>query len=674
MGICGSKPKPANYFDKALIEAVKSIPVTDRFFKGTTDTDRLVALAQFQEETFCEGQRVLTEGDAVDDTSRLYVLCTGSMDVCVEGRAEPVGRIDPGEVFGHLAVLFGTFRSASVVASTTCVAWSCSRESSVLLIRRLPFAENLCFLRNLDILRGYSDQALEEIVDKVREVTVTAGGVVVRAGEAGDSMFAIKRGLLDISRDGKTVGILYGGSTFGMWSLLSGAPRSATIIARAYTVVLEIGSWLMTSDADPLFSYAMNREAVLAVEYGAGVLAGLDPDERTVALDNLEVAVYGEGELVCEAGETHTLYVVRHGEVDRPKGTQSGFAYFGSVRGEIVARAVRAVAAGTKIIKVHADAGARPGVMARQELPPDMFEWMQPLGKGGFATVDLVREISNPDRFYALKTPNKSTHATNLALAKELTVMAVVDSPFCVRLEARIQGQPRIPIREGADVEWLALPISLLLEYVPGGTLHGLLERCHRLDESDAMFYMGCVLLGLEAIHGAGVVYRDVKPENLMIDADGYLKIGDFGFAKRTNGERCYSLVGTEHYSAPEIPAHTGTTATADFWSAGILLFEMLTGRTPFESAGGTAFHTYRRAAAGRFTVPDYVSEPCEALLRALLQPDPPRRLGTGGNAEITCHEWFGSCGFDWDALRRREMRAPNLLGPPDRFDASPAR
>lgn len=342
------------------------------------------------------------------------------------------------------------------------------------------------------------------------------------------------------------------------------------------------------------------------------------------------------------------MFVVREGSVDGDIGRGGGFAFFGSCEGAPTRRRVVAGAAGAKIIMLHAEAAT--GILPADSERIDAFEWIRTVGKGAFATVSLVRRIGHVQEF-ALKQPRQHTAAAVRALRHELNVMTVVDSPFCVRLLGRVA--------EGSN-------LCLLLEYLPGGTLHDVLARCFRLEEDDARFYVGCVLLGLEAIHGAGVVYRDLKPENLLLDEAGYAKIGDFGFAKRTNGDRCFSVCGTEHYSAPEVLAHTGSTFAVDFWSTGIVLFELVTGRTPFETPGRTPYMTYRRACAGRFTVPDYVSEPCESLLRALLTPDPAVRLGAGGCAAVMAHPWFAP--LDWGALRRRALRAPSKLGPPDEF------
>lgn len=640
MGTCASNPRPP---------LPPTFPTTDRFFRGLRAEDAGALRSAAVEVEFSPGQRILAEGTDVHGLSEMYVLCRGRAEVFVEGKREPVAAISQGSVFGEIAVLFATFRTASVVAETACTAARIRRCDLLNLLPVLPYARDLRFLRTVDVLRGFSDQALGDLAERVTTTRHTKHNDVVREGEPGSSMFIVREGELDVLRAGERVAVLRPGDTFGMWSLLSGLPRSATCRARGPCSVLEIGEALVDRAGDPILTYTMNREAVLAVHYAEGVFGGMSEDEMGVALDNLEVRDFEPGALVCpDGGGRHTVFVVREGSVDGDPGRGGGFAFFGSCDGTPSRRRVCAGPSGAKVIMLHAEAAA--GILPADSERIDAFEWIRTVGKGAFATVSLVRRIGDIEEF-ALKQPRYHTAAAVRALRHELNVMTVVDSPFCVRLMGRVA--------EGVH-------LCLLLEYLPGGTLHDVLSRCFRLEEDDARFYVGCVLLGLEALHGAGVVYRDLKPENLLLDGAGYAKIGDFGFAKRTNGDRCFSVCGTEHYSAPEVLAHTGSTFAVDFWSTGIVLFELVTGRTPFETPGRTPYMTYRRACAGRFTVPDYVSDPCESLLRALLTPDPAARLGAGGCAAVMAHPWFAP--LDWAALRRRELRAPSKLGPPDGF------
>ena len=143
-------------------------------------------------------------------------------------------------------------------------------------------------------------------------------------------------------------------------------------------------------------------------------------------------------------------------------------------------------------------------------------------------------------------------------------------------------------------------------------------------------------MAALAALHARGIVYRDLKPENLLVDAGGHLKVADFGFAKALpRGGRTYTLCGTPDYLAPEVILNKGHGPSADWWACGVLIYEMLAGAPPFVEADVGA--TYRRAVEGRFAVPPHFSAAARDLVRRLLQVDLSQRLGclAGGVGDI---------------------------------------
>jgi cGMP-dependent protein kinase 2 len=183
------------------------------------------------------------------------------------------------------------------------------------------------------------------------------------------------------------------------------------------------------------------------------------------------------------------------------------------------------------------------------------------------------------------------------------------------------------------------------------------------LTEPVARFYGGGVVLALAYLHGRGVVYRDLKPENVLIAADGYGRLADFGFAKALGPSgRTHTFCGTPGYVAPENVLAAGYGTTADWWGLGVLLYVLLTGRQPFSSPRtDDPMVVMRRIvdAGWRVPFPPYVSRDARALVAALLTRDPGRRLGggPGGAADVMAHPWFRP--LDWDALAARRLPCP---------------
>ena len=203
----------------------------------------------------------------------------------------------------------------------------------------------------------------------------------------------------------------------------------------------------------------------------------------------------------------------------------------------------------------------------------------------------------------------------------------------------------------------------MLLEIVQGGELFDLLARQETgtVPLGDAWFYSACVISAFEHMQSKNVVYRDLKPENLMLDRDGYIKVVDFRFAKVLNG-RTHTLCGTPEYFSPELVKGKGYGLPTDVWGIGILLYEMLAGYTPFaDMQNGDPTTICKNIVRGRLKInSSEISDPTVTdLLKKILVKDPLKRLGCGakGMKEIMDHTWFKT--LNWEKLERKRYDAP---------------
>jgi cGMP-dependent protein kinase len=206
--------------------------------------------------------------------------------------------------------------------------------------------------------------------------------------------------------------------------------------------------------------------------------------------------------------------------------------------------------------------------------------------------------------------------------------------------------------------------IYYLMESCLGGDLWKLLQRqkTRRFDERDARFIAACVLEAFAYLHEKGIVYRDLKPENLLIDEQGYIKLTDFGFAKKLGSrERTFTFAGTPEYVAPEIILSRGQDKAVDYWAFGVFIFELLTGRTPFRTNDASHMRTYNKILTGIDSVdfPSFVSTKARNVIEKLCKLIPAERLGCQRNGvqDIKNHRWF--LGFSWVKLNERSLWAP---------------
>jgi len=273
----------------------------------------------------------------------------------------------------------------------------------------------------------------------------------------------------------------------------------------------------------------------------------------------------------------------------------------------------------------------------------DDFELGPILGTGSFGRVPIARHLSS-GKVVAIKMLSKAQILRTkqvLHIKAEKEILEKINFPFIVQFLGCFQ-----------DPECL----HFVLEYVVGGEFFTHLRQSGRFSDETAKFYAGEIVLAFEYLHTNGIIYRDLKPENLLIDKNGHIKITDFGFAKEID-HRTYTLCGTPDYLAPEIILNKGHGKPVDWWALGVLIYEMLAGYPPFYDE--EPWGTYQKILDGRLDFPSHFSRSARDLIKKLLQADLTKRYGNlkGGARDIKMHPWFA--GVDWGAMIRRETKPP---------------
>lgn len=276
------------------------------------------------------------------------------------------------------------------------------------------------------------------------------------------------------------------------------------------------------------------------------------------------------------------------------------------------------------------------------------FVLLKVLGQGSFGKVFLVRKITPPDnnQLYAMKVLKKATLKVRdrVRTKMERDILAEVHHPFVVRLHYAFQTEGKL---------------YLILDFLRGGDLFTRLSKEVMFTEEDVKFYLAELALGLDHLHSLGIIYRDLKPENILLDEEGHIKLTDFGLSKESidHEKKAYSFCGTVEYMAPEVVNRQGHSHSADWWSYGVLMFEMLTGSLPFQ--GKDRKETMTLILKAKLGMPQFLSSEAQGLLRSLFKRNPTNRLGSGidGAEELKRHPFFST--IDWNKLYRREISPP---------------
>ncbi|KAK7394947.1 hypothetical protein VNO78_15488 [Psophocarpus tetragonolobus] len=278
-----------------------------------------------------------------------------------------------------------------------------------------------------------------------------------------------------------------------------------------------------------------------------------------------------------------------------------------------------------------------------QRVSIDDFEILKVVGQGAFAKVYQVRKRGTSE-IYAMKVMRKDkimekNHAEYMKAERD--IWTKIEHPYVVQLRYSFQTKYRL---------------YLVLDFVNGGHLFFQLYHQGLFREDLARIYTAEIVSAVSHLHSNGIMHRDLKPENILLDADGHVMLTDFGLAKQfEESTRSNSMCGTLEYMAPEIILGKGHDKAADWWSIGVLLFEMLTGKPPF--CGGSRDKIQQKIVKDKIKLPAFLSSEAHSLLKGLLQKEATRRLGCGprGVEEIKGHKWFKP--INWRKLEAREIQ-----------------
>jgi len=276
-------------------------------------------------------------------------------------------------------------------------------------------------------------------------------------------------------------------------------------------------------------------------------------------------------------------------------------------------------------------------------LSVEHFDKGKTLGTGAFGRVRFVTHKDSGE-FFALKTLKKAAiikmkqvdHITS-----EKSILIALDHPFTVNMYGSFHDSRFI---------------YMLLEYIVGGEFFTHLRKAGRFDNEQSCFYAAQIGAIFEYCHSKNIVYRDLKPENILINADGYVKLTDFGFAKVIE-HRTYTLCGTPEYIAPEVLLNKGHGKPVDWWTLGILIYEMIVGYPPFVDEDPMGI--YQKILSGKIVFPKLFDKNAKGLVKKLLTADLGKRYGNlkNGVDDIKQHKWFKD--IDWNQLLAKEIAAP---------------
>ncbi|KAL6604155.1 Pkinase-domain-containing protein [Neocallimastix californiae] len=284
-----------------------------------------------------------------------------------------------------------------------------------------------------------------------------------------------------------------------------------------------------------------------------------------------------------------------------------------------------------------------PPPLNKNEINLDSFDVIKTIGTGSFGRVHLVRSHSNK-KFYAMKAIQKKHIVKEQQIEhikEEKQILEELRHPLFIHLLGTFQTKTHL---------------FIVTNYIAGGELFAVLKKKTRFINNVAKFYAAEVTVALDYLHSKNIIYRDLKPENIMLDITGHIKLVDLGFAKHVP-DVTYTLCGTPEYMAPEVILSKAYGKAVDWYSLGILIYEMLCGYPPFYDQD--QLQLYKKILSGKIYWPSYIKSDAKHLIKQLITPDLTKRYGNlkNGAEDIKEHKWFS--GVEWSKVAKLAIAPP---------------
>uniref|UniRef100_A0A4W6CPH3 cGMP-dependent protein kinase n=1 Tax=Lates calcarifer TaxID=8187 RepID=A0A4W6CPH3_LATCA len=501
------------------------------------------------------------------------------------------------------------------------------------------------FMKNLELSQ------IQEIVDCMYPVEYGKDSCIIKEGDVGSLVYVMEDGKVEVTKESLKLCTMGPGKVFGELAILYNCTRTATV-----KTLTNVKLW------------AIDRQCFQTIMMRTGLI------KHTEYMEFLK----------RQGARGDTFFIISKGKVnvtreDLPNGEPVYLRSLGkgdwfgekALQGEDIrtANVIAAEAVTCLVIdrdsfkhliggledvssKGHEDADAKAKYEAENAFFFNLnladFNIIDTLGVGGFGRVELVQLKSDENKTFAMKILKKR-HIVDTRqqehIRSEKLIMQEAHSDFIVRL-----------YRTFKDSKYL----YMLMEACLGGELWTILRDRGSFEDSTTRFYTACVVEAFAYLHSKGIIYRDLKPENLILDHRGYAKLVDFGFAKKIGfGKKTWTFCGTPEYVAPEIILNKGHDISADYWSLGILMFELL---TVFPVIG---------IQCTMLPLVYMLNPHHNRLLFFYCRDNPSERLGNlkNGVKDIQKHKWFE--GFNWEGLKKGTLTPPIIPNVTSAVDTS---
>jgi len=667
--------------DKHLTK-VRGFLDSDPTFGVLAEKERDVLASVCTVQTFLKGEQILREGEVGD---WMFIIIDGIVSTVDQfGNA---AMKQPGFILGSTGLMYMKRQIHGAKAHSsqvTCLALGKSSLERLIgpvenVLRRSAIQslilDNVAGTGDLECFRQLTDQQQKKTIDNFEEVTFLDGEVIISKGSCAQFIILIEGEAAVVSDATQIEGggfnirdyckqVISAGS-YGSKNLVTNAPMEDCVVALGTVRLHRVGyDTLLKALGEPLSELARLNE-IKKVLQDIFLFKNLAADQLELTTRALVKQRYAANEVVVKQGDDAShFFLIQAGIITVLKDGQKlrtlgRWDYFGE-RGLLLEEKRSATCqAESMCICLLLDTTVFRDIVGkfRRELENRMY--LQDLdltmadlrakaivGRGTFGIVKLVYHYADESKVYALKCVKKQQvmrQNQQKSIVVERDINAQCYHPCIMQFIKTFQD---------------AQHVYFLTEFLGGGDLFFAIREIGNLSKEHSQFFGASIVLALEYLHGRGIMYRDLKPENVLLDFDGNAKLVDFGCCKK--GMRTATLVGTPEYLAPEVVLGKGYTCSVDWWALGVMFHEFIVGPLPFGRDTEDQLELFREILEAPLQFPQYVTDETGiAIISGLLDRSPELRMGssTRGAQEIREHRYY--TGFDWNALAGHYMLAP---------------
>ena len=638
---------------------IESIPILANIHY----TQKTILCSFLYKENFQKGHFIVRKGD---HANCLYIVKEGEVDCSLNGKV--VRTLRKGDNFGERSILIDSMRSLDCIAKTNCVCYSVS--TSTLKSMLGDNFRNLLYLNFIKsafnkskIFSRFNVQLLDKVFHLFKHINLKSDDIAYKENYIKSSKIVIVIDGHLINNITKEI-VANRGTILFQYELFqnSNDKTDYDIIPQPDCLLIEANTNDFLNELGGNFKELMAQTDIMKSLNKISIFRNLSSHKLDYIVNVISEEKFNDGDDIFRQGEEgDKFYIIKSGKVDilinnkyiRTLNEKEHFgerALFFNEKRSATIRAVGEVivfSISKEDFEKNIEGNMKEHLMNRLYLQDNMVElkdllFKMELGSGNYGNVCLVRNKKN--KFpYAIKSISRNQinkEQLHLNLELERSILLKIDHPFIVKLVKSLKDEKNI---------------YFLMEYIKGRELFDVIRDIGLLTKSQTQFYGASLMLAIDYLHERKFIFRDIKPENVIVIQNGYIKLIDFGTAKEII-DRTNTIIGTPHYMAPEVILGEGYSFQVDIWSIAICMYEFICGGVPFGESAEEPMDVYLAIINEKLIFPNFCKDSdFKLLMQQMLTKNPLKRMSK--LSQVKTHIWFN--GFNWEDLLSLNMKAP---------------